>query len=115
MTVAGGWPSIGGCRSSRTTRRERARSARLGDGRGVEQTATTLVARDTCRDRDRSLDRGSPAADAVARRRVSPPMVLAAIHVEPSEFLAVVGTSAVAGTLSALVTGRGLLLPAVVV
>jgi Kef-type K+ transport system membrane component KefB len=42
-------------------------------------------------------------------------MVLAAIHVEPSEFLAVVGTSAVAGTLSALVTGRGLLLPAVVV
>src|SRR3954453_22717345 len=42
-------------------------------------------------------------------------MLLAAIHVEPSEFLAVVGTSAVAGTLSALVTGRGLLLPAVVV
>jgi Kef-type K+ transport system membrane component KefB len=41
--------------------------------------------------------------------------VLAAIHVEPGEFLAVVGTSAVAGTLSALVTGRGLLLPAVVV
>jgi Kef-type K+ transport system membrane component KefB len=41
--------------------------------------------------------------------------VLAAIHVEPAEFLAVVGTSAVAGTLSALVTARGLLLPAVVV
>jgi Kef-type K+ transport system membrane component KefB len=46
---------------------------------------------------------------------VSPLTLLAAIHVEPSEFLAVVGTSAVAGTLSAVVTGRGLLLPAVVV
>jgi Kef-type K+ transport system membrane component KefB len=46
---------------------------------------------------------------------VSQLAVLAAIHVEPAEFLAVVGTSAVAGTLSALVTGRGLLLPAVVV
>jgi Kef-type K+ transport system membrane component KefB len=41
--------------------------------------------------------------------------VLAAVHVEPAEFLAVVGTSAVAGTIAALVTGRGLLLPAVVV
>jgi Kef-type K+ transport system membrane component KefB len=41
--------------------------------------------------------------------------VVAAIHVEPAEFLAVVGTSAVAGTVSAVVTGRGLLLPAVVV
>jgi Kef-type K+ transport system membrane component KefB len=41
--------------------------------------------------------------------------VLAATQVEPADFLAVVGTSAVAGTLSALVTGRGLLLPAVVV
>jgi Kef-type K+ transport system membrane component KefB len=41
--------------------------------------------------------------------------VLAAVHVEPAEFLAVVGTSAVAGTVAALVTGRGLLLPAVVV
>ena len=40
---------------------------------------------------------------------------LAAIHVEPADFLVVVATSAVAGTLSALVTGRGLLLPAVVV
>jgi Kef-type K+ transport system membrane component KefB len=46
---------------------------------------------------------------------VSQLAVLAAIHVEPAEFLAVVGTSAVAGTLSAVVTGRGLLLPAVVV
>jgi Kef-type K+ transport system membrane component KefB len=41
--------------------------------------------------------------------------VLAAAQVEPADFLAVVGTSAVAGTVSALVTGRGLLLPAVVV
>jgi hypothetical protein len=41
--------------------------------------------------------------------------VLTAVHVEPIDFLAVVGTSAVAGTISALVTGRGLLLPAVVV
>jgi Kef-type K+ transport system membrane component KefB len=41
--------------------------------------------------------------------------VVAAIHVEPAEFLVVVATAAVAGTLSALVTGRGLLLPAVVV
>jgi Kef-type K+ transport system membrane component KefB len=46
---------------------------------------------------------------------VSQVAILAAIHVEPAEFLAVVATSAVAGTLSALVTGRGLLLPAVVV
>ena len=43
------------------------------------------------------------------------PAVLAAIHVDPAEFLAVVGTSAVAGTIAAMVTGRGLLLPAVVV
>ncbi len=40
--------------------------------------------------------------------------VLAAIQVEPGEFLAVVATSAVAGTLSVLVTARGLLVPAVV-
>jgi Kef-type K+ transport system membrane component KefB len=40
---------------------------------------------------------------------------LAAVAVEPSAFLAVVATSAVAGTLSTLVTARGLLLPAVVV
>jgi Kef-type K+ transport system membrane component KefB len=46
---------------------------------------------------------------------VSQLVVVAAIHVEPAEFLAVVATSAFAGTLSALVTGRGLLLPAVVV
>jgi Kef-type K+ transport system membrane component KefB len=46
---------------------------------------------------------------------VSQLAVLAATHVEPAEFLAIVGTSAVAGTVSALVTGRGLLLPAVVV
>jgi Kef-type K+ transport system membrane component KefB len=46
---------------------------------------------------------------------VSQLAVLAFVHVEPAEFLAVVATSAVAGTLSALVTGRGLLVPAVVV
>ena len=40
---------------------------------------------------------------------------LAAVDVDSAEFLAVVATAAVAGTLSALVTGRGLLLPAVVV
>jgi Kef-type K+ transport system membrane component KefB len=38
-----------------------------------------------------------------------------AIHVEPWAFLVIVATTAVAGTLSAVVTGRGLLLPAVVV
>jgi Kef-type K+ transport system membrane component KefB len=42
-------------------------------------------------------------------------MVLAAVQVEPADFLAVVAASAVAGTVAALVTGRGLLLPAVVV
>ena len=41
--------------------------------------------------------------------------LLAAVGVEPTEFLAVVGTSAVAGTIAAVATGRGLLLPAVVV
>jgi Kef-type K+ transport system membrane component KefB len=46
---------------------------------------------------------------------VSQLAVLAFVHVEPAEFLAVVATSAVAGTLSAWVTGRGLLVPAVVV
>ena len=40
--------------------------------------------------------------------------VHAAIQVEPGEFLAVVTTAAVAGTLSVLVTARGLLVPAVV-
>ena len=40
--------------------------------------------------------------------------VLGAIQVEPGEFLAVVATSAVAGTVSVLVTARGLLVPAVV-
>jgi len=44
-----------------------------------------------------------------------PGVVAAAVHVEPLEFLVVVGTSAVAGTIAAVVTGRGLLLPAVVV
>ena len=43
------------------------------------------------------------------------PAVVAAIHVDPTAFLAVVGTSAVAGTIAAMVTARGLLLPAVVV
>ncbi len=42
------------------------------------------------------------------------PGILAAIQVEPGEFLAVVATSAVAGTVSVLVAGRGLLVPAVV-
>ena len=41
--------------------------------------------------------------------------VSAAVQVEPEEFLAVVGVAAVAGTVAAVVTGRGLLLPAVVV
>jgi Kef-type K+ transport system membrane component KefB len=41
--------------------------------------------------------------------------VAAAVQVEPEEFLAVVGVAAVAGTIAAVVTGRGLLLPAVVV
>ena len=41
--------------------------------------------------------------------------VAAAVQVEPAEFLAVVGAAAVAGTIAAVVTGRGLLLPAVVV
>jgi Kef-type K+ transport system membrane component KefB len=46
---------------------------------------------------------------------VSGLVVLAAVQVEPEDFLVVVTTSAVAGTIAALVTGRGLLLPAVVV
>jgi Kef-type K+ transport system membrane component KefB len=46
---------------------------------------------------------------------VSPPAVLAAVEVEPSAFLAIVATAAVAGTVSAVASGRGLLLPAVVV
>jgi Kef-type K+ transport system membrane component KefB len=46
---------------------------------------------------------------------VSQPAVLAAVAVEPSAFLAVVATAAVAGTVSAVAGGRGLLLPAVVV
>jgi Kef-type K+ transport system membrane component KefB len=46
---------------------------------------------------------------------VSPPAVLAAVDVVPSAFLAVVATAAVAGTVSAVAGGRGLLLPAVVV
>jgi hypothetical protein len=46
---------------------------------------------------------------------VSHPAVIAAVEVEPETFLAVVAASAVAGTVSALVTGGGLLLPAVVV
>ena len=41
--------------------------------------------------------------------------VPAAVQVEPEAFLAVVGAAAVAGTIAAVVTGRGLLLPAVVV
>ena len=40
---------------------------------------------------------------------------LAAVQVEPGEFLAVVATAALGGTLAALVTRRGLLIPAVVV
>ena len=43
------------------------------------------------------------------------PAVLAAVDVEPATFLAIAATSAVAGTVSAIVTGRGLLLPAVVI
>jgi Kef-type K+ transport system membrane component KefB len=39
----------------------------------------------------------------------------AATTVDPAEFLAVVGTAAVAGTVSVLLTGRGLLVPTVVV
>ena len=46
---------------------------------------------------------------------VSQLAVLAAVEVEPSAFLAIVATSAVAGTVSAVAIGRGLLVPAVVV
>ncbi|HKG66754.1 MAG TPA: cation:proton antiporter [Solirubrobacteraceae bacterium] len=42
-------------------------------------------------------------------------VLAAAVQVEPEDFLAVVGVAAVAGTVAAVVTGRGLLLPAVVV
>jgi Kef-type K+ transport system membrane component KefB len=41
-------------------------------------------------------------------------VIVAAIDVQPDTFLAIMGASAVAGTLSALVTGRGLLVPTVV-
>jgi Kef-type K+ transport system membrane component KefB len=36
------------------------------------------------------------------------------VQVNPGAFLAIVGTSAVAGTLAAMLTGRGLLVPTVV-
>ena len=42
-------------------------------------------------------------------------MIAAAIDVEPGTFLAVMAASAVGGTASALLTGRGLLVPTVVV
>jgi len=59
-------------------------------------------------------DAGDPALpDDPAR--VIPPAVLAAVDVEPSAFLAVVVTAAVAGTVSAVAGARGVLLPAVVV
>ena len=47
--------------------------------------------------------------------RVTGSVILAAAEVRPGEFLAVVVTAAVAGTVSAIASGRGLLVPAVVV
>jgi Kef-type K+ transport system membrane component KefB len=44
-----------------------------------------------------------------------PIVMLGVVDVDPGTFLAVVGVSAVAGTLAAIVTGRGFLLPVVVV
>jgi Kef-type K+ transport system membrane component KefB len=41
-------------------------------------------------------------------------MVLAAVNLAPGTFLAIVGASALAGTLAAVVAGRGVLLPVVV-
>ena len=41
-------------------------------------------------------------------------MLIAQLDVDAAAFLAVVGTAAVAGTLAALITGRGLLIPTVV-
>jgi Kef-type K+ transport system membrane component KefB len=41
-------------------------------------------------------------------------MLLAEVQVEPAAFLAVVGTAAVAGTIAAMLTGRGILIPTVV-
>ena len=41
-------------------------------------------------------------------------MLLAKVQVDPAAFLAVVGTAALAGTLAALITRRGLLVPTVV-
>src|SRR4051812_36576476 len=55
----------------------------------------------------------APTGRSGFNRRVNLPTVPAAIDVEPSEILAVVPTSGLAGTLSTLVTGRGLLLSAV--
>src|SRR3954468_9568089 len=42
------------------------------------------------------------------------PVLLAEVEVEPAAFLAVVVTAAVAGTLAAMITGRGGLVPTVV-
>jgi Kef-type K+ transport system membrane component KefB len=42
-------------------------------------------------------------------------LVLAAVKVEPGEFLAVVVVAAVAGTVSVVLTGRGILVPTVVI
>jgi len=41
--------------------------------------------------------------------------VLATVHLAPTTFLAIVGTSAVAGTLATLAGGRGVIVPVVVV
>jgi hypothetical protein len=38
-----------------------------------------------------------------------------AVHLEPGEFLAIIAASARAGTLAALLTGRGVLVPTVVI
>jgi len=42
-------------------------------------------------------------------------LVLAAINIAPTTFLAIVATAAVAGTVAALATGRGVIVPVVVV
>src|SRR3954451_6692143 len=62
-----------------------------------------------------SVQHDAPGVRGHSNRGVSGLVVLAAVQVEPEDFLVVVATSAVAGTIAALVTGRGLLLPAVVV
>jgi Kef-type K+ transport system membrane component KefB len=68
-------------------------------------------------DHARASGDSSDSHDAETRRQGwnGPVIPLAAVDVQPEAFLAVVATGAIAGTLSAVLGGRGVLVPAVVV